>query len=138
MLVIAQQLSTMDRVRIFQSEFFRSVVPAESLAFPRLTWIPAVRGDREASLLAMRQAMLASEPLRAGVFIGGMAGVEDEYAPLRRLQPGLPASAVASTGAPAAMILRGDTAQPADPALRHGLETDLVYGALFRALPGVG
>jgi len=136
-LLIAQQFSTADRVIIYQSDFFRNVVPKESLAFPAITWTPLVPGDLPASLARMRQTMLTDHRIRAGVFIGGMEGVEDEYEIFRRIHPNLPAYAIASTGAAARVVFDRHPDQPPDPQFRPALQNDLVYDALFRSLPGV-
>jgi hypothetical protein len=136
-LLIAHKLSATGRVAIYQSEFFRSVVPTESLAFPSITWIAEVPGDREESLARMRRAMLNDQPIRAGVFVGGMEGVETEYALFRQTFPQLPAYAIASTGAAARILFDADLGQPPNRMLRSALENDFVYDALFRALPGV-
>jgi hypothetical protein len=136
-LLIAQQLSAVDRVRIYQSEFFRGIVPPESLAFPSIVWTAEVPGDREASLAAMRSAMLADLPIRSGVFIGGMEGVEEEYALFKQTHAALPAYAIASTGAAARIVFTSNPQEPSDAAIRRALEQDLVYDALFRSLPGV-
>lgn len=135
--IIADQLKATNRVVIYQSEHFRNVVPSESLAFPSIVWIAEVSGDRDQSLAKMREAMLGERPLRSGVFIGGMGGVEAEYALFRQRHPELPAYALASTGAAARIVFDGDQAQPADPAIRRALEVDFVYDALFRSLPGI-
>jgi hypothetical protein len=137
-LLIARQLSVTERVIIYQSEFFRKMVPPESMAFPSITWTPAEADDRQASLARMRQLMLADRPIRAGIFIGGMEGVEAEYDLFRRTHPRLPAYAIASTGAAASALFKANPGEPLDPKLREALKHDLVYDALFRALPGVG
>lgn len=136
-LLIAQQFSATKRVIIYQSEFFRNIVPKESLAFPAITWTAAVPGDRPASLEKMRRAMLTDQPIRAGVFIGGMEGVEDEYELFRQIHPNLPAYAIASTGAAAHILFDTHLDQPPDPQLRPALQHDLVYDALFHSLYGV-
>lgn len=133
-LLVAQRLRASDRVRIFQSEYFRQHIPPESLAFPRITWTPAVRGERDESLRAMRETMLNSEPFRAGVFIGGMEGVEAEYELFRELHPSLPVFPIASTGAAARRLLAERPDDVADEEQRWMLENELVYGALFDEL----
>ena len=137
-LLIAQQIGAVDRVRIYQSEFFRSVVPPESLAFPSIVWTPEIPGDRQGSLAAMRAAMLADFPVRSGVFIGGMEGVEEEYDLFRKQHASLPAYAIASTGAAAKIIFDSNPSEPSDPVVRRALEYDVVYDALFRGLRDVG
>ncbi len=132
----ADRVGQRAKVRIFQSELFRTLVPRESLAFPCIEWTAAIGGDREQSLLAMRERMLSSEPLDAGVFIGGMEGVEQEFALFRQRHPALPAYAIASTGAAALVVWRANPQE--DQRLQQRLMDELVYDALFRSLPGVG
>ena len=74
-----------------RSDFFRDQAPQDNEAFEHVVWTPRVAGDSPRSLEAMRQRMLMSEPFAAGVFIGGMEGVEEEFDLFR-----------ASTGSPGA------------------------------------
>lgn len=135
-LAVARQMGAIHRVIIFQSEFFRSTVPPESLVFSRLTWTSSIRGDRSRSLEAMRSAMVRSMDFEAAFFIGGMQGGEDELRILRRERPQVPVYPVASTGGAAEVIFsRGEG--PHDAVLRHLLERDLVYGHLFQKLLGL-
>lgn len=134
--MVADQFGLKDKVRIFQSELFRPRVPKESLAFPFITWTEAIAGELEPSLRAMREEMLASALFSAGVFIGGMEGVEAEFTLFREKHPIVPAYAIASTGA-AALALWQEHPQ-ADHSLQKKLADELVYDALFRSLPGVG
>ncbi len=92
-----------DRVVMFQSRYFERDFPEDNAAFEHVELIDAVNNDRDASLERMRNAMLA-KPFRVGLFIGEMDGVEKEYAMFRRLQEGIPALPVASTGAAAARL----------------------------------
>jgi hypothetical protein len=64
-------------------------------------------------------------------------GVEAEFELFRQRHPALPAYAIASTGAAARIVLDANPGTPADPGIRRALQTDLVYDALFRGLPGV-
>lgn len=126
----ADQIGFAQNVAIYQSEFFRSIIPPSSLSFRDLRWTPATVGDRSASLAAMRTEMLASEAFGAGVFVGGMEGVELEYDMFVRAHPNARALLVASTGA-AAQKLYGEL--PA-AARDRGLERDPAYRSLFRRL----
>lgn len=135
-IVIAEKMKRKEKVHIFQSEHFRSVVPPESLAFSRITWVPEVDNDREPSLLRMRQQMLSSYQFSAAVFIGGMNGVEEEYGLFNALHPSVPAYPVASTGGAAQFLWDAHTEM--DQAARRDLSEEIVYDALFRSLPGVG
>jgi len=136
-LTVAQRLGAIDRVVIYQSSFFKKLVPPpDSMVFPNVRWTPEVGGDREQSLEAMRHEMLGSNPFGAGVFVGGMEGIEDEYAMFRRVCRGVAAYPVASGGGAARMLFdRGEG--PADPVVRGMLEGELVYGYLFQRLLGL-
>ncbi|MEE4668079.1 hypothetical protein V2L05_02440 [Pseudomonas alliivorans] len=73
-------------VHLFQSRFFSAVFPEENDSFSNFTVVDAVEGDRAASLVRMREQMLAG-PFHAAVFIGGMEGVLDEYELFVRMHP---------------------------------------------------
>lgn len=128
--VIAEGMGVVgaDRVRLFQSNYFRGKMPKDNAAFETVIKTRTVRSDRAASLEHMRREMLASEKFYAGVFIGGMEGVEDEFAMFRDMHPSAIALPVASTGAAALMIFQRDTQFPKE------LKTDLAYPSLFRRL----
>lgn len=118
-----------NRVRLFQSDYFRGRMPEDNATFEAVTVTPAVDDDEDASLDLMRRKMLASEGYAAGVFIGGMEGVEREYQMFREMHPDARVLPIASTGAAALLIFRrGEFAFPAE------LETDLAYPSLFRRL----
>lgn len=133
----ARDLGWERRVVIYVSRFFRAKVPQDNLAFPRITWTPSVRRDREQSLARMRREMLDAFTYTAGVFIGGMEGVEQEHALFRARWPVVPTYPVASTGA-AARVLFDAGEGPRDQATRDALANEYTYGALLARLPGVG
>ncbi len=135
-LTVAAQLGAVDRVVIYQSRFFEKVIPPDSMAFPNLKWTPEVAGDREKSLELMRGEMMGGYDFGAGVFIGGMKGVEDEYAMFRRVWPGVPAYPVASGGGAARMLFDWGEG-PKDLVVRRMLEREVVYGYLFQRLLGL-
>ena len=88
---------------MFQSRYFERVFPRDNAAFERVELVDAIPKDRDASLARMREAMLTG-PFVGGFFIGGMEGVEEEFAMFSRTQPGFPAFPIASTGAAAAKL----------------------------------
>jgi len=133
--LVAQRMGFEKKVRIFQSEFFRSIVPRESLTLPWIRWTDNVEQNQEYSLRHMRAQMLGSPSFSAAVFIGGMDGVEREFELFRRLHPLSPVYPVASTGGAARLIWEQVTDLSAS--IRKALEEDIVYDALFRSLPGV-
>lgn len=129
--VIAEGIGILgaDKVRLYQSSYFRGTTPKDNAAFEKVIRTKAVDKDLERSLTLMRRKMIGSEEFFAGVFIGGMKGVEEEYAMFREMHPTALALPVASTGAAALIIYKASgTSFPAE------LETDLAYPSLFRRL----
>ena len=63
-----------------------------------------VEGDRERSLLHMRNRMLGESEFVAGIFIGGMEGVEEEYDMFIKKHHNAIILPIASTGAAAKKI----------------------------------
>lgn len=111
---------------LYQSEFFKTDFVPETMEFGRLHLIPSVGGDHEANLTYMRECMIGSREFYAGIFIGGMEGVEAEFKLFRRIQPRARILPIASTGA-AALILFQETCSD-DVELRD----ELRYLSLFR------
>jgi hypothetical protein len=154
----ADSLGAADAVYIYQSRLFAPNVPREAHFFNglgRLVWTPAVpmqTPDRNASLALMRDAMIvrrirderrmldpAAPPefpeYAAGVFVGGMDGVEDEWALFRSHYPQAPALLVASTSGAADRLMNdSNNAALYDPRARALLERDTRYRHVFRKL----
>ena len=131
----AKAMNAVDNVVIYQSEFFRSQVPKESLAFNQIVWTTD-HGDVPKSLEMMRGQMIGNHQDVAGVFIGGMEGIEDECAMFRAHHPSATVLPIASTGA-AARILFDCNEGPTDKATRDLLEREHLYQWLFRKLLGI-
>ena len=118
------------RVVMFQSRFFGRQFPSDNVAFERVELVDEVTGDQPASLLRMRQEMLAGQ-FELALFIGGMEGVEDEYAMFAQLHPARPAFPIASTGAAAKKLFEASPNLQRDhPELRD----ELSYLTLMRDL----
>jgi len=149
---VADGMRAFDRVRMFQSKYFREHYLKDISVF-RYEEVEAAPEGREASLLKMRGAMLSSEKsFSAAFFVGGMEGVEQEYEMLKALQPAVPRFPVATTGAAAQFLWSREDdliAQMSSP-LREvrrrqldDLKTKTSYLALFtkllepRGYPGV-
>lgn len=128
-LLIAQLKRPVRRhVILYQSLYFQQNFLPDVEEFEEVRLVEAVSGDREASLALMREAMIGSEDFDAGIFIGGMEGVEDEYRRFREIHPKKPVFPIASTGA-AALKLH----QRFLPDARE-LTDNLLYLSLFREL----
>jgi SLOG cluster3 family len=118
------------RVRLFQSAWFSDVLPADNAAFESYELTPKM-ATREDSLKAMRQSMLSAAAFDAGIFIGGMEGVEEEFGMFRVGHPSAAALPVASTGAAAAILYDREREQLSLPA---ELRDEYAYPSLFRRL----
>ncbi len=144
----AHDLRAEEQVYIYQSEVYRERIPPEARFFNNLVWTPVFKGESagkerdKASVLIMRDWMLElrrlphgsqHESFVAGVFIGGMDGVEDEWHRFRSLYPGALALPVGSTEGAARALWQNweGTGCPRDKA---ELGEDPRYGRVFRRL----
>lgn len=133
-LLVASEIDRPHAVVVYQSSTFEGRVPKETLdLFERglgeLRWTDEVKGDLTATLALMRREMLSREPLAAGIFIGGMEGVHDEYTLLGQLQPTVPRLPVTAPGGAARQLTPGP-----DPVSRSlvGRLSSPLYPALAR------
>nr|WP_256369161.1 hypothetical protein [Ruegeria sp. HKCCA0235A] len=72
---------------LYQSAYFRKDYPSENQKFENFVETDEIRGNKAASLTLMRKQMLTSHEFFAGVFIGGMEGVVEEYEMFKKLHP---------------------------------------------------
>lgn len=96
-------LNVQDHMVIFQTKFFEKFYPEDNFKFNNVIQTDSY-GDREKSLIVMRAKMLTFCEYTAGVFIGGMEGVQEEFELFRELQPNAKLLPIASTGAAAKII----------------------------------
>ena len=80
-------VSYANAVVLYQSKFFTDMFPEENKRFGNVVYVDAVDGNREQSLLRMRQDMLSRNDLESAVFIGGMEGVLEEHDLFRQFHP---------------------------------------------------
>lgn len=123
-----QDKQVADHVTLYQSAFFEQFFPEDNGTFEKVVIIPKER-NREESLLAMRIRMFEDNAFQAGIFIGGMEGVEDEFNLFKEYHPYAKLIPVASTGAAAKFIYEAMENKP-DPRLID----DYAYMAMFRDL----
>ena len=97
-------IKSADSFVLYQSSFFEEQFPEENKYFGNVVFIDAVQGDREKSLLKLREAMLSRQDLEAAVFIGGMDGVAAEYALFKRFHPDKKALLVPAPGGAALQL----------------------------------
>jgi hypothetical protein len=101
--LVADRTKSFENVRLFQSKFFQDKYIEDIQRF-RYIEIDPVPGDREESLREMREAMINSENLSVAFFVGGMDGVEKEYAKVKEMRPDIPRYPVATTGGAAQLL----------------------------------
>lgn len=132
---VAGSLKMLDRVVIFQSEWFEKMTPKEVDWFENLHWTRKMESIG-ASVLQMRDEMFGAKDLdyRAAVYLGGMNGVEDEHERFHAKFPKVPEYPVGSTGG-AALNLWGDY-RFESAELKRALREDLHYRSLFEEVLG--
>lgn len=118
-------------VRLYQSRHFKDEFPEDNERFQNVTYTDDVEGDREKSLLLMRERMFSEHAFKAAVFIGGMGGIIQEYELFRRLQPDAAVIPIVSTGGATLEVAARIGALPAD------LTEEFDYVALLHRHLGV-
>jgi hypothetical protein len=112
-------------VRLYQSRWFEDQFPEDNKRFQNVTFTEVVDGDKDKSLRYMRERMFKEHQFDAGVFIGGMGGIVEEFELFTRLQPTATAVPVVSTGG-AVLDLERRVESVSDD-----LRSDLDYVSLF-------
>tara|TARA_R110002051_G_scaffold108607_6_gene181364 strand:+ start:8623 stop:9210 length:588 start_codon:yes stop_codon:yes gene_type:complete len=102
-----QKRNVQDHVLLYQTKFYEHIFPEDNNEFENVILTPNLN-EKKPSLKLMRETMFREHKYAAGVFIGGMEGVEDEYELFRELQPEAKLIALASTGAAAKMIYESE------------------------------
>jgi hypothetical protein len=122
--------NVVDRFVLYQSRMFQTIAPKDNDFFQHVIWVDG-SPDLEKSLQSLRSRMLTEPNYIAGVFIGGMDGIEKEFDEFRRINPTRPAFPIASTGG-AARLLYGEWSRHLN--LPRSLEDEIAYPFLFRQL----
>ena len=97
-------LEIQDHVVLYQSKLFEKFFPEDNNKFHNVVLTDIIENDRDKSLLHMRERMLSENEYSAGVFIGGMDGIETEYLMFREKHPEALLLPIASTGAAANIV----------------------------------
>lgn len=123
-------LNIQEHVTLYQSRFFEKFFPVDNNKFENIIFTES-KIEREVSLLFMRERMLKDNSFIAGVFIGGMEGVEEEFKLFREYHPEALVLPISSTGA-ASQIVYNDflSADMKD----QRLISDYAYMSLFQDL----
>ena len=97
-------LNIQEHITLYQSRFFEETFPKDNNNFKNIVFTDIIDNDIEKSLLHMRNRMLDESEFSAGIFIGGMEGVEEEYDMFIEKHPKALVLPIASTGAGAKKI----------------------------------
>lgn len=93
-----------DAVQLYQSRLFEEQFPEENKRFKNCIVVEAVENDRDQSLRLMREKMISSHEYEAGVFVGGMDGLIEEFNMFRELQPAARVISVVGPGGAASRL----------------------------------
>lgn len=119
-----------NHVKLYQSNFFRDKFPNDNNSIDNIVLIEE-EATREASIDKMREKMITDNNYIAGIFIGGMEGVEFEFELFRKSNSEAKLLPIASTGGAARIIYDNYSYELM---LSKRLETDYTYISLFRDL----
>lgn len=122
-------ISIQHHIKLYQSKHFEKIFPIENKEF-EVVEITEDLGELNPSLHLMRTKMLGDNKFEAGIFIGGMNGVEDEFKMFRDLNPQAILLPIASTGAAADIIYKENIQEFQDEKLKN----DYGYMSLFQEL----
>lgn len=117
-----------EHITLYQSNFFKDCFSGDNFVFENIEIVREEK-DRESSLMMMRKGMIENNDFSAGIFIGGMKGVIEEFEMFRKIHPKSIVLPIASTGAAAKIIF-----DEMKPQLNSRLLNDYAYMALFRDL----
>ncbi|MCD6252489.1 MAG: hypothetical protein J7J29_09240 [Psychrobacter sp.] len=116
-----------EHVHLYQSDYFRPTFPVENESFSESLIITDNIGSCDESLALMREKMIVNNDFIAGIFVGGMEGVEEEFELFTQSNPKAMVLPMASTGAAALGIYENGN-------FDDSLKDDYAYIALFYRL----
>lgn len=116
-----------EHVHLYQSDYFRQIFPIENEKFSESLIVTDNIGSRDESLALMRKKMIIENDFIAGIFVGGMEGVEDEFEIFTAAHPNALILPMASTGAAALKLFESGN-------FEGSLKDDYAYIALFYRL----
>ena len=131
-----------ERVMLYQSDWYKERFVPEVYKFSKVH-LTIKRETLESSLSELRREMLSPDrkerlawiigeaAYSAGVFIGGMEGIEDEYALFCQTYPGIPAYPIASTGGASSVVFEEIAVRLPDK-VQRSLKEDVCYEVMFK------
>lgn len=125
------KIDIQEHVTLYQSRIFEKFYPEDNNRFNNVILTDTVENDRGKSLHLMRKRMFSENEFAAAVFIGGMEGIEIEYAMFKEYHPQALLIPIASTGAATRIVY--DTLFPNELKNERFLK-DFGYMSLFQKL----
>ena len=115
-------------ITLYQSKYFEDKFPSDNFSFENII-LTERKDTMTESLDLMRNRMISENDFKAGIFIGGMEGINDEYQMFKEKHPSAIILPVASTGAAARILFES---QPYN--FDGRLLNDYAYMDLFREI----
>ena len=123
-----RELNIQEHVKLYQSHYFDGQFPEDNNNFRNIKFTENT-GDMNSSVRIMRENLFSENEFSAGIFIGGMDGIEDEYKMFREYHPNAIPLLIASTGAATKIVY--DTLLP-DQYKNERFVKDYGYMSLFQ------
>lgn len=96
-------LNIQAHVTLYQSKYFEHLFPEDNNKFKNVV-LTENTGEIQSSILLLRQRMFSENVFSAGIFIGGMDGIEVEFNMLKEAHPNAVLLPIASTGAASLIV----------------------------------
>lgn len=124
--LVHSNINIQDSVTLYQSLYYKRFFPLENDSVANIILTPDM-GDQESSDTELRERMIGENNYYAGIFVGGMEGVEKEFEMFVQKHPYAKVFPIASSGAAAKFIFNKINAD-------QNLLTNLAYSSLFKEL----
>ena len=118
-------INVQEHLELYQTAFFQHIYPEDNNKFENIVETPILE-DKDSSIELMRELMLGGNDFVAGIFIGGMEGIEREYEMFKSFHPDAIIILLGSTGAATKILYDGLV----DKNERFG--NDYAYTSLFQ------
>lgn len=97
------EIDIQSHITLYQSNYFKSQFPEDNKAIEKIIYTDD-KGGKAESLFELRKKMICDNKFSAGIFIGGMEGVETEFDLFREFHPKAKLFPLASTGGASKVI----------------------------------
>ncbi|MCE1169284.1 MAG: hypothetical protein LWX70_14440 [Sphingobacteriia bacterium] len=123
-------LNIQEHITLYQSKYFEHLFPEDNNKFKNVV-LTENTGEINSSILLMRKRMFSENDFSAGIFIGGMDGIEVEFNMLKEAHPNAILLPIASTGAASLIVY---VKLLTDDSKNSRLHNDYGYLSLFQDL----